>query len=332
MASQKIDLKSSVSSLDPVGLGNLLIVYLVWSSTYLAIRIAVREGAGFPPFTMGFMRAALAGILLLAWGWLRGERMQLTRREFLTLAASGLLLWLGGNGLVTFAEQRTDSGLAALMVAASPIWAALLEAMIDRRLPSLQLVLALIIGFGGIALLTAPALMTGVRADAIAILALIGAPLTWASGSVLQARRPVAHSPRTSSAYQMAFGAVGFAIVVLLLNEPLPTPTQEAWLAWGYLVVFGSLFAFTAYVTALRLLPTRIVMTYAYVNPVLAVLLGYLVLGETITGWTIVGTTLVLLGVAGVFRERQQLKQANKDAEAQVSKPVLDIEIGPHST
>lgn len=296
-----------------MGLGNLLIVYLVWSSTYLAIRIAVREGAGFPPFTMGFMRAALAGVLLLAWGWLRGERMKITRQEFITLAASGLLLWLGGNGLVTFAEQRADSGLAALMVAASPIWVALMEAVIDRRMPSLQLVLALIVGFAGIALLTAPALMPGIRADAIAILALIGAPLTWAAGSVLQARRPVQHSPRTSSAYQMAFGAIGFAIVVLLLKEPLPTPTQEAWFAWIYLVIFGSLFAFTAYVTALRLLPTRIVMTYAYVNPVLAVLLGYLVLGEAITVWTVAGTALVLLGVAGVFRERQVHLQVSRE-------------------
>lgn len=312
MASNSSNPSAEHARLDPAGIGNLLVVYLVWSSTYLAIRFAVREGAGFPPFTMGFMRAALAGILLLAWGWLRGEKMKLTRQEFITLAASGLLLWLGGNGLVTFAEQRADSGLAALMVAASPIWAALIEAIIDRRPPSFHLVLALIIGFAGIALLTAPALMSGVHADAIAILALIGAPLTWAAGSVLQARRPVQHSPRTSSAYQMAFGAVGFAVVVLLLKEPWPTPTQEAWLAWGYLVVFGSLFAFTSYVTALRLLPTRIVMTYAYVNPVLAVILGYFVLNEVITVWTIAGTILVLLGVAGVFRERLvKLKDAD---------------------
>lgn len=309
MVDQKENSPIQISKLDPVGLGNLFVVYLVWSSTYLAIRLAVREGAGFPPFTLGFMRAALAGILLLLWAWARRENLRLTRGELLTLAASGILLWLGGNGLVTFAEQRADSGLAALMVAASPIWAALIEAIIDRRLPSLQLSVALLIGFGGIALLTTPTLMSGIRADTVAILALIGAPLTWASGSVLQARRPVRHSPRTSSAYQMAFGAIGFAIVIWLVKEPLPTPTQEAWLAWAYLVVFGSLIAFTAYVTALRLLPTRIVMTYAYVNPVLAVVLGWLVLGEQITWWTVAGTALVLLGVTGVFRERRaQLK------------------------
>jgi drug/metabolite transporter (DMT)-like permease len=292
------------SALDPVGLANLLVVYVVWSSTYLAIRIAVREGAGFPPFTMAFMRAIVAGVILLAFSMLRKERVRLTRQELITIAISGILLWVGGNGLVTFAEQRAESGLAALLVAASPIWAALLEAIIDRKMPSTQLIIALLIGFGGIALLTAPALLTGVEADTIAVLALIAAPLTWATGSVLQARRPVKIEPRVSSAYQMLFGAAVFIILILATNEPLPTPTVSAWWAWIYLTVVGSLFAFTAYVVALRRLPTRIVMTYAYVNPVLAVLLGYFILGEVITVWTIAGSALVLLGVTGVFRER----------------------------
>src|SRR3990172_4798148 len=185
--------------LDPVGLANLFVVYLVWSSTYLAIRIAVREGAGFPPFTMGFMRAALGGAILLLWSRLRKHPIRLTKQEAVILAASGMLLWLGGNGLVTFAEQRAESGLAALLVSASPIWAAAIEAIIDRKLPSIRLVLALFVGFAGITVLTTPALMTGIRADTIAILALLVAPVTWASGSVLQARRPVKLSPRVSS-------------------------------------------------------------------------------------------------------------------------------------
>jgi drug/metabolite transporter (DMT)-like permease len=103
----------------------------------------------------------------------------------------------------------------------------------------------------------------------------------------------------------MAFGAIGFAIVALLMGEPMPTPTTEAWIAWIYLAIVGSIFAFTAYVTALKLLPTPVVMTYAYVNPVLAVILGAVVLSEQITVWTIGGSLLVLLGVAGVFRERR---------------------------
>lgn len=291
------------SALDPVGLANLFVVYLVWSSTYLAIRIAVREGGGFPPFTMAFMRASLGGVILLLFSYLARQRLKLTRHELFVVAASGILLWVGGNGLVTFAEQRAESGLAALLVSASPIWAAVIEAAIDRKLPSGQMVVALLIGFGGIALLTAPALMTGVRADVIAVLALMTAPITWATGSVLQARGRLDLSPRVSSAYQMLFASLAFLVPIVLLKEPLPAPAQDAWLAWLYLVIFGTL-AFISYVTALRRLPTRIVMTYAYVNPVLAVVLGYFVLGEDITIWTIAGSALVLLGVAGIFRER----------------------------
>lgn len=289
--------------LNRTGLANLLVVYLVWSSTYLAIRIAVREGAGFPPFTMGLMRAALGGMLLLTWSYFKKERIRLTRREALTLLVSGALLWVAGNGLVTFAEQRTESGLAALLVAASPIWAAVVEAVWDRKLPSPLLFISLLIGFGGIVVLTLPSLSSGVHADAIATVALLVAAMAWSSGSVYQARNQLDLPPRVSSAYQMLFGSVGFALLAVLLKEPAPTPNTEAWLAWAYLVIFGTL-AFTSYVVALKLLPTRIVMTYAYVNPVLALLLGYFILGEEITVYTIGGSLLVLLGVAGVFRER----------------------------
>lgn len=305
MATAKTEKPRAFAGLDPAGLANLLVVYVVWSSTYLAIRFAVREGAGFPPFIMGGMRAAAAAVVLLVWAYFRKERLRLTRDEIITLAFSGLLLWVGGNGLVTFAEQRAASGLAALMVAASPIWAAIFEAIIDRKWPSAQLAVSLLVGFGGIALLTAPELMSGVQADTIAILALIAAPATWSAGSVLQARRPVPLPARISSGYQMAFGAVGFAVLALFLGEPLPTPTTEAWIAWVYLAIVGSIFAFTAFVTALKLLPTRIVMTYAYVNPMLAVILGAVILSEQITVWTLAGSLLVLLGVAGVFRERR---------------------------
>lgn len=293
----------SPSALNPAGLANLAVVYLVWSSTYLAIRIAVREGAGFPPFTMGLMRAALGGGLLILWAYLQKQRVRITRREMLVLFASGTLLWMLGNGLVAFAEQRTASGLAALLLAATPIWTALIEAIWDRKLPSPRLFAVLVIGFLGIVVLTLPSLTSGVHADVIAILLLQIASVAWSAGSVYQARNQLSLTPRVSSGYQMLFGAIGFALMMVLTNEPAPTPNQEAWLAWLYLVIFGTL-AFTAYVTALKLLPTRIVMTYAYINPVLAMLLGYFILHEQITTYTLVGSALVLLGVAGVFRDR----------------------------
>ncbi len=299
-------MKSLSKDLDRSGLLNLLVVYTVWSSTYLAIRLTVREGAGFPPFTVGFMRTTLAALILLSWAYFRKQNIRPSKRELFILARSGLLLWVGGNGLVVFAEQRVDSGLAALMVAAIPIWSIIFESILDRKFPSLQLSMSLLIGFSGIVILSLPNLTSGVQADAIAMFALIVATLSWGIGSVLQARNPVKLSNRANSGYQMLFGAIGFAIVALLLGEPKPTPTPQAWAAFAYLVIFGSVFAFTAYVTALQKLPTRIVMTYAYVNPVLAVLLGWAVLNEQITIWTIGGSLLVLLGVAGVFRERFQ--------------------------
>jgi drug/metabolite transporter (DMT)-like permease len=305
-------MKASVKNLDRSGLLNLLVVYIVWSSTYLAIRLAVREGAGFPPFSLGFMRAIVGALILLAWAYFRKENIRPKKREWFILAQSGVLLWLGGNGLVTFAETRVESGLAALMVAAIPIWSTILESLLDRQLPSRQLAFSLLIGFSGIGILTLPGLRTGIRADAIAMFALIGATLTWSIGSVLQARNPVKLSNRVNAGYQMLFGAIAFGVVALLLGEARPTPTAQAWGAYVYLVIFGSVFAFTAYVTALQRLPTRIVMTYAYVNPVLAVLLGWVVLNEEITAWTIGGSLFVLLGVTGVFRERFLAKDETK--------------------
>jgi drug/metabolite transporter (DMT)-like permease len=290
--------------LDPIGVLNLIVVYVVWSSTYLAIRVAVRDGSGFPPFTLGLMRMIAAGLLLLLWARIRGERLLPTRKEWPVLIGSGLLMWPLANGLVNWSEQHADSGIAALTVASAPIWSALIEAILDRRAPSGRLILSLLIGFVGIGLLSAPSLLQGATADVLAILALLFASFCWSGGSILQSRLQVGLSPRASSGYQHLIGGAGFSVIVLLLREPRPAPTTDAWLAWGFLVVFGSFIAFTAFVEALKRLPIRITMTYAYVNPVFAVILGAIILNESITAWTIGGAAFVLLGVAGVFRDR----------------------------
>ncbi len=300
-------------TITPTSLFHLIVVYIVWGSTYLAIRVVVREGSGFPPFTMGMMRAWVAGVILLLWGWLRKNRIKPTRAEWITLIVSGLLLWSAANGLVMWAEVRADSSLTALIVAALPIWSAVIEAFLDRKIPSALLSLSLVVGFAGIGLLAAPNLTTGVRADILSTIALLIAPICWALGSVFQARRPVSLSPRVNSGYQMLAGGTGFLILVILMQEPFPHPNKEAWLAWGYLIVFGSLLAYTSFVTVLGLLPVSIVMTYAYVNPVIAVILGYLILHEEITAWTIGGSIFVMLGVAGVFRDRYGKKEKITD-------------------
>ncbi len=288
----------------PKGVANLMVVYIVWGSTYLAIRVAVREGSGFPPFTMALIRMIIAGTLLLLLGVLTGKKIKPSRRDIGVLIASGILLWTGGNGLVTWAEQRATSSFAALVVASMPLWTTLIEAVLDRRVPSVRLMLALLIGFAGIGVLSAPELQQGTHADLMSILALLGASLSWAVGSVLQGRRPVSLSPQVSAGYQSLAGAVGFLVLVVLTQEPRPAPTIPALFALGYLAVFGSVVAFTAYVTALQTLPMSVAMTYAYVNPVIAVFLGNLILHEPITVWTVSGAALVILGVAGVFRAR----------------------------
>lgn len=292
------------AKVNTAGLFYLVVVYILWGSTYLAIRVAVRDGSGFPPFSMAMTRVFLAGVLLLLWGLVQGKRIIPSREEFFVLAGSGLLLWTGGNGLVTKAEQLVDSGLAALTLASIPIWAALIEAVLDKRSPTMLLSLSLVVGFAGIGLLSAPSLRTGMRADTFGVIALLGGSLSWAAGSVLQSRRPVKLVPQVSAGYQLIIGAVGFLVLVVGLREPKPTPVVEAWLAWLYLVVFGTLFGFTSYVQALHRLPTKVVFTYAFVNPVIAVMLGALILDEPITLWTVGGAVLVILGVVGVFRDR----------------------------
>lgn len=288
------------------GLSNLFIVYVIWGSTYLAIRLTVREEAGFPPFTVVALRVVIAGTLLLLWAAASRMSLRVGRGEMLTLAGSGILLWLGGNGLVTWAEQRADSGYAALLIAASPIWVALIESVLDQKMPSLFLIGSLLIGFAGIAVLSVPVLQEATGADALSVVALLLAALCWSSGTVLQSRRPVHTPTRVSSGYQHLFGGAALALVVLVAGEPPPNPSAEAWWALVYLILFGSIIAFTAFVQALRSLPTPVVMTYAYVNPVIAVLLGFFILREPITIWTLAGAPLVFLGVAGVFRERSR--------------------------
>lgn len=284
------------------GIGHLIIVYIVWSSTYLAIRVAVRPGAGFPPFALAAARSLAAAPLLLLWGGARGMRVRPTRRELLVLIASGVLLWTFGNAFVVLAEKHIDSALAAILIASTPIWVTVLESVIDRRLPSKLVAGALAAGFLGVGLIGYPALRTGVRADALAVVALLFASLSWAGGSLLQRRKPVALDPVVSAGYQILFGGIAVALMSVGFREPLPRPTASAWMAFAFLLVFGSLISFTSYLKALHLLPTRLVFTYGYVNPVLAALLGWLILGERMAGVTLAGAGLVLLGVAGAFR------------------------------
>ncbi len=293
-----------------IGFVHLGIVYVLWGSTFLAIRVAVREGSGFPPFIMAGTRIFIASAILFALARIAKQRLRPTGAELFIVAAAGLLLWTGANGLVTWSEQRVHAGPAALVIATMPIWASLMEAFLDRRTPSIWLIGSLGMALLGVAVLSIPFLTSGVRADALSILALLVAALSWAAGTVLQSRRPVKLEIYANSAYQNLFGALGFITLSLVLSEPAPAPIAEAWIAWAYLIGFGSVIGFTSYVQTLRLLPLSVATTNAYVNPVVAVILGAIILSEPITVYTLVGTALVLLGVAGVFRDRFRTRPA----------------------
>ncbi|MGD8413777.1 MAG: EamA family transporter, partial [Candidatus Latescibacterota bacterium] len=141
------------------GILHLIVVYIVWGSTYLAIRVAVREGSGFPPFAMAAMRVFAAGAILFGWAIVSRRGIRVGRREMGVLFVSGVLLWLGGNGMVSWAERRAESGYSALLIAALPLWVAIMESVIDRRPPTLRLVGALLIGLAGVAVLNGPVIL-----------------------------------------------------------------------------------------------------------------------------------------------------------------------------
>ena len=300
---------STVAAAEPriswQGIAHLGVVYLVWSSTYLAIRVAVRPGAGFPPFALAAMRCLLGFPVLLVWARVRGLRIRPTLPELRLLAISGVLLWTFGNAFVAVAEQRIDSALAAILIASTPIWVALLESVVDRRFPPKPLLAALLIGFVGTGLVGYPALRGGVRADAVAVALALIASLAWGGGSLLQRRRPIALDSMVSAAYQMLAGGLGVLAMSFGFGEPLPSPNLSAWLGFAFLLVFGSIIAFTSFLKALHLLPTRLVFTYGYVNPVIATFLGWTLLGERISRESLLGAALVLVGVAGAFRAKR---------------------------
>jgi len=303
------------ASLSSRGLAHLVVVYVIWSSTYLAIRIMVNPQVGFSVWTAGAIRMSGAALLLFFLTALSGNRLRITRQELLVLIATGLLLWVGGNGTVMWAEQSANSGFAALVAASVPIWATFIEAIFNKKLPSYLLIVSLLSSFGGLLLLVTPSLREGATTEWSAGLLLFLGALSWGLGSVIHSRYHLDLDPRVESAYQMLFAGLFFIPVALVTNHHIPQASQSAWLALVYLIVFGSILGFTSYIATLKYLPINIAMTYAFVNPILAVVLGWWLLDEAITCWTLAGACFVILGVLGVFRERKYKQQTTNACE-----------------
>jgi drug/metabolite transporter (DMT)-like permease len=275
----------------------LAIVYVVWGSTYLGIELAVRT---MPPFLMASMRFLIAGPLLYVWATRRGDRSDRpTARHWLSAFLIAAPMLAIGNAAVGWAEQTIDTGTASLIIASVPLWMALLDRVFYAQRLARTMVIGLIVGFGGVGLLVAPG--GSGAGDSRAIL-LVFSSLAWALGSLYSRQAPQPQRPLVAAAMQMTAGGLILAVVSAVSGEAsgfhVSQVSLESWLGLAYLVVAGSLTAYTAYMWLLREVPTSLVGTYAYVNPVVAVMLGTVVLGEPLTWRMLVGGGVILASVA----------------------------------
>ncbi len=278
-------------------------VYVLWGSTYLAIRFGVET---IPPFLMAGMRHSVAGILLFAWVRLSGTPAP-APRQWLPAAVVGALLLLGGNGLVSWAEKRVPSGLAALIVASVPIWLTLLHGLQKRSRPHGVVILGLAAGLAGLAFLVAPGKFAGgSHVDLAGAGALLSAALFWAIGSLYARRAKLPSSTLLATAMEMLTGGAALLLVSGLLQEwrgfSLGDVSTRSWLALGYLIVAGSLVGFTAYIFLLGATTPARVGTYAYVNPIVAVFFGWAFASEAVTARMVIAALAILGAVAVIIR------------------------------
>lgn len=275
------------------------IIYLVWGSTFLAIRVGVRE---VPPFLLAGMRFVAAGLALYLWMLAQGERSP-SARQWLSVVLLALLIFVGDYGLVFWAEQRVLSGLAAVMLATNALFMALFEiTLVGTQRLTLRLAAALLIGICGVAVLVSRSLnLGGAPIDKKGAAALIVASLCWSLASALTRKLTLPDSKVMSSGAQMLTGGILLTFVAGALGEfrdfHASAVSREAWFALAYLIVAGSIIAFTAYVWLIHHESPTKVGTYAYVNPVVAVLLGYFLAGEPLGMRTVLGTLCVLASV-----------------------------------
>lgn len=277
----------------------LLALYVVWGSTYLAIRFAVET---IPPFMSAGFRFLASGAILLIWRRLAGDPLP-TPRQWKTLAIVGALLLLGGNGLVSLAEQRIPSGIAALIVGTIPLWMVLIEASRPMgNKPRWRTLAGLGIGFAGIYLLVGPtSLSGGMQFDTLGTLALITAAFLWSVGSIYSRSADVPRSTLMMTGGEMLAGAAALLLVSVLTGEwrgfSFSSVSTASWLGLAYLIAFGSLIGFVSYGWLLQNAPVSLVATYAYVNPLVAILLGALFVNETLNGRIFLASILIVSSV-----------------------------------
>ena len=279
---------------------SLIAVYVIWSSTYLAMRIAVRD---MPPLWMAGLRFVSAGAILLAVARHRGARWP-SPRDWLRSIPVGACMFVGGNGLVATAEQSVGSGGAAVVCATMPLWVGVLGMVAGQR-PSAREWLSLVLGFAGVVVLMHGPSLTG---EPIHLVCVIASPVLWALGSVIARQQGDVggeHAAIVGPALQSVAGGVLLVVICLVRGDAFPVhATARAWLAVGYLIVFGSLVGFTAYMWLLRHARPVVATSYAYINPVGAVLIGALLEGEPL-GWsTLIANVMIVGAIVLALRRR----------------------------
>jgi drug/metabolite transporter (DMT)-like permease len=275
-------------------------VYIVWGSTYFFIQRAL---AGFPPFLLGAFRFIVAGLLMLGWSVLQGEDV-FSWKAMKPAIITGLLLLLIGNGVVIWVEQFLPSAMVAIMVSMSPLWFVLLDKpKWHENLTNKSTILGLLIGFAGVVLLFSEKIMLSMSSlnsgrDLFAMGLVVLGSMAWAGGSLYSKYNSVSNSATVNSTWQMLAAGVAFIPGTFISSEfsnfNLATVPADAWLATGYLIVFGSIAGFSAYVWLLKVQPATKVSTYAYVNPVVAVILGVFFAKESISPMQISGLIVIL--------------------------------------
>jgi drug/metabolite transporter (DMT)-like permease len=310
----------------------LLIVYVVWGSTYLAIRVTVET---MPPLVSAGTRfLAAAALLAVALVVVRRRlsMLRVTRRELLGAGTIGILLLTCGNGGVVIGEQTVPSALAALLVASVPLWVVVLRFTSGDR-PSWPTLLGVLVGFVGLAVLALPGGEQGAGSAAVTIgtVVILGAALCWASGSFLSARLPLPADPFVTAVWQMAIGGTVLWVLGVargelagtnVLQDPfgfLADISVRSWTALAWLIVAGSVIAFTAYAWLLQNASISLVSTYAYVNPIVAVVLGALILDEAVTRAILIGGAIVILAVVVVVSTE---RPHEPDPEPALSQPL----------
>ena len=302
--------------------GAFAAIYVLWGSTYVFIKFGVET---IPPFFMAGARHLIAGTLLYAWVRLRGAEPP-ALLHWGSAAVLGALMLFGGNGGVTWAEQRVPSGLAALMVGTVPLWMALLDWVRPGGVrPGPRVAAGLILGFAGVALLVGPAkLAGGSRVDPIGAAVLVAASLSWAIGSLYSRRAPLPRSLVLGIAIQSLAGGTLLFLVGLFSGEAARLHPEavslKSLLSVVYLAVFGSIVGFTCYIWLLRVVTAARVSTYAYVNPVVALLLGWFVAGESISTRTVMAAAVIVLGVVLIVSQQTKTPAEQDAAKAPAEK------------